>query len=130
RSEQGRHDFSAGALAPGPNAFVECEAARALGFSGPIESWASGVLYDNVSIDGAGLALTNRETEGQGVGWAAANCVLWQCSASVVTCRNPPGSRNWAIGCWGQFFGDGGWQMPNEFVKPTSLYKGQLLERL
>jgi hypothetical protein len=129
-SERGRHDFAAGHLAPGPNAFVGCEAKEALGFSGPIESWASGVLYDNVSVDGAGLSLTNRETDGQGAGWSAANCVLWQCSASVITCRNPPGALNWAIGCWGQFFGDGAWQMPNEFVKPDSLYRAQLAERL
>jgi hypothetical protein len=130
RAEDGRHDFAVGALAAGPNAFVECQAARALGFSGPIESWATGVLYDNVNIDGAGLALTNRESDGQGAGWAAANCVLWQCTASVVTCRNPPGARNWAIGCWGQFLGDGLWQMPNEFVEPEGLYKAQLAERL
>jgi hypothetical protein len=130
KSEHGRHDFAVGALAPGPNAFVECAAAEALGFSGPVESWASGVLFDNVTVDGAGLSLTNRETDGQGVGWAAANGVLWQCSASVVTCCNPPGARNWAIGCWGQFFGDGCWQAPNQFVKPDSLYRAQLAERL
>jgi hypothetical protein len=130
RAEDGRHDFAVGALAAGPNAFVECQAVRARGFSGPIESWATGVLYDNVNVDGAGLVLTNRESDGQGVGWAAANCVLWQCTASVVICRNPPGAGNWAIGCWGSFLGDGRWQMPNEFVQPESLYKAQLAERL
>jgi hypothetical protein len=130
RAEQGRHDFAVGALAAGPNAFVDCEAAAALGFSGPVESWASGVLYDNVSVDGAGLSLTNRESDGHGVGWAAANCVLWQCAAGVITCRNPPGAQNWAIGCWGQFLGDGNWQEPNEFVKPDSLFRAQLAERL
>jgi hypothetical protein len=130
RSDRGRHDFAVGALAPGPNAFVDCSAAEALGFSGPIESWASGVLYDRVSVDGAGLSLTNRETDGQGAGWASANGVLWQCSASVVTCRRPPGAHNWSIGCWGQFYGDGEWQAPNEFVKPDSLYRAQLAERL
>ena len=124
------HDFAVGAGAAGPNAFVECEATGAHGFSGPVESWATGVLYDNVTIDGGGLSLTNREAEGFGTGWAAANCVLWQCTAPVVTCRNPPGAQNWGIGCWGQFLGDGNWQMPNEFVKPDSLYRAQLLERL
>jgi hypothetical protein len=130
KSSQGRHDFAVGALAPGPNAFVHCTANDARDFSGPVESWASGVLYDNVSVDGAGLSLTNRETAGQGAGWSSANGVLWQCSASVVTCRKPPGAHNWAIGCWGQFFGDGEWQAPNEFVKPDSLYRAQLNERL
>jgi hypothetical protein len=130
RSRGGRHDFAVGALTPGPNAFVECVATEPLGFSGPVESWASGVLYDNVSVDGAGLSLTNREIDGQGVGWASANGMLWQCSASVVTCRKPPGAHNWAIGCWGQFLGDGEWQATNEFVRPKSLYRAQLAERL
>ncbi len=130
QSEHGRHDFAVGSVAPGPNVFTACEATVALGDSGPIESWASGVLYDNITMDGGGLSLTNREIESQGVGWAAANCVLWQCSAPVVTCRNPPGAQNWAIGCWGQFLGNGRWQAPNEFVKPDSLFRAQLAERL
>ncbi|MGE3822066.1 MAG: DUF6298 domain-containing protein, partial [Isosphaeraceae bacterium] len=130
RSEGGRHDFTVGPLAAGPNAFVRCESVGALGFSGPWGSWASGVLYDNVRIDGAGLALTNRETDGQGTGWASGNGVLWQCSASAIICRRPPGAHNWAIGCWGQFYGDGEWQAPNEFVRPASLYQAQLAERL
>ncbi len=130
RAEEGGHAFAVGALAAGPNAFVDCEANGSHAFSGPVESWATGVLYDNITIDGAGLSLTNRESDGQGAGWAAANCVLWQCTAPVVTCRNPPGAQNWAIGCWGQFLGDGNWQMANEFVKPDSLYRAQLAERL
>jgi hypothetical protein len=130
RAEKGLHDFAVGALAAGPNAFVDCEASEALGPSGPVESWATGVLYDNVVVDGAGLELTNRETDGHGAGWAAANCVLWQCSASAVVCRKPPTAQNWAVGCWGQFKGDGQWQAPNQIVKPASLYEAQLLARL
>src|SRR5581483_5136027 len=83
-----------------------------------------------VTIDGAGLSLTNRETDNQGVGWAAANSVLWQCTAPVVTCRAPPTAQNWAIGVWGQFDGDGHWRSLNEFVKPVSLYEAQLADRL
>jgi len=130
RAEQGRHDFSVGYLAAGPNAFVECTADQAHQYSGPIESWASGVLYDNVVMDGGGLALTNRETAAQGAGWAAANCVLWQCTAPLVTCRMPPTAQNWAIGCWGEFVGDGHWRSLNEFVEPKSLYAAQLAERM
>jgi hypothetical protein len=130
RAEHGRHDFAVGYGAAGPNAFVDCEAVDAAQFSGPIESWATGVLYDNVTMDGGGLALTNREIAGQGVGWAAANCVFWQCVAPVVTCREPPTGRNWAIGCWGQFVGNGHFRSCNETVKPESLYRGQLGERL
>jgi hypothetical protein len=126
----GRHDFAAGYLAAGPNAFVQCQATSAHDFSGPVESWASGVLYDNVTVDGGGLALTNRETDGHGVGWAAANCVLYQCSASVITCRQAPTAQNWAIGCWGQIVGNGHWRSMNQFVKPASLYAAQLADRL
>ncbi len=130
RSEHGRHDFAVGYLAAGPNVFLDCEAVQALDFSGPIESWSTAVLYDNVNIDGGGLALSNRETEGQGAGWSSANSVLWQCNASLMTCRKPPTAQNWAIGCWSQFIGDGAWQTPNEFVRPDSLYRAQLAERL
>jgi hypothetical protein len=129
-AEDGRHDFALGHLAAGPNAFVRCRATGAHDFSGSVGSWTSGALYDNVTIDGGGLALTNRETDDQGVGWAAANCVLWQCAAPVVTCRMPPTAQNWAIGVWGQFVGDGHWRQLTEFVKPDSLYAAQLADRL
>jgi Family of unknown function (DUF6298) len=126
----GRHDFAVGHLAAGPNAFVHCRATNARRFSGPIGSWASGVLYDNVTIDGAGLELTNRETDDQGVGWAAANSMLWQCTAPKIVCRAPPGAQNWAVGVWGRFTGDGQWRQLNEFVKPDSLYAAQLRDRI
>ena len=129
RSEEGIHDFAVGFLAAGANAFLECEAVRARGFSGPVESWATGVLYDNVTVDGGGLSLTNREIDAHGAGWAAANSVLWQCTAPVITCRRPPTAYNWAVGCWGQFVGDGVWQSLNQFIKPASLYRAQLEER-
>jgi hypothetical protein len=129
-AEHGRHDFSVGHCAAGPNAFVQCEATLPLADSGPIESWASGVLYDGVSIDGNGLSLANRGPNPQGAGWSAANCVLWQCSASVIRCANPPTACNWAIGCWGEFEGDGIWRSANESVRPYSLYVAQLADRL
>jgi hypothetical protein len=129
RAEHGNHDFSAGHCAAGPNAFVQCEASLPFADSGPIESWASGVLYDNVRIDGNGLSLVNRGTAGQGAGWAAANSVLWQCSASKISCENPPTAQNWAFGSWGEFAGDGIWRDSNGFVKPASLYAAQLADR-
>jgi hypothetical protein len=130
RADDGRHDFAVGHLAAGPNAFVHCRATNAHQFSGPIGSWASGVLYDNVTIDGGGLALTNRETDDQGAGWAAANSVLWQCTAPRVTCRMPPTAHNWAVGVWGQFVGDGHWRQLDEFARPDSLFAAQLADRL
>jgi hypothetical protein len=56
--------------------------------------------------------------------------MLWQCSAPLLTCENPPTAMNWAIGCWGKYEGNGQWEQCDEFVKPTSLYYGQLAERL
>jgi hypothetical protein len=129
-AEHGHHDFSVGHCAAGPNAFVQCDATAPLADSGPIESWASGVLYDNVTIDGNGLSLANRGPNPHGAGWAAANSVLWQCSASFIHCSNPPTARNWAFGCWGEFEGDGIWRSSNESVKPDSLYLAQLTDRL
>ena len=129
-AEHGWHDFAAGHCAAGPNAFVQCEASQPLRESGPIESWASGVLYDNVKVDGQALRLGNRGRAAQGAGWAAANSVLWQCSASVIGCANPPTARNWAFGCWGEFEGDGLWRNSNQFVKPESLFTAQLTTRL
>ena len=129
RAERGRHDFSTGWRAPGPNAFVDCESRQALDFSGPIESWATGVLYDNLDMDGGALLLDHREIRDNGVGWAAGNCVAWQCRAPVLINRRPPGAANWAIGCWGQFARDGHWRSPNASVEPASLYAAQLRER-
>ena len=130
QAEHGRHDFTVGDCAAGPNAFVQCGSKFPLRDSGPIESWASGVLYDGVTIDGNGLCLCNRGANPEGAGWAAANSVLWQCSASSIVCENPPTAQNWAFGCWGEFAGNGNWQHSNESVKPESLYQAQLAERL
>ncbi|HEX9045936.1 MAG TPA: DUF6298 domain-containing protein, partial [Verrucomicrobiae bacterium] len=129
-AEHGRHDFAVGHCAAGPNAFVQCESSLPQGDSGAIGSWACGTLFDNVRIDGGGLDLMNRGSGGEGAGWSAANCVLWQCSASKVDCENPPGARNWAFGCWGEFAGDGVWRNANQSVNPLSLYVAQVADRL
>ncbi len=129
-AEHGRHDFAVGHCAAGPNAFVQCEAREALNDSGPIESWASGVLYDNVVIDGHALTLSCRPANNAGIDWAAANCALWNCSASVIRCWNPPGAQNWSFGSWGGFEGDGVWRGCNDFLKPDSLFAAQLKDRL
>jgi hypothetical protein len=129
RAEHGRNAFSTGHLAAGPNVFLECVAMDPLSFSGAAGSWGSGILFDNVRVDGGELRLDNLETWNQGVGWAAANSLLWQCTASTIICRSPPGATNWAIGPWAQFVGDGRWSDVNEFVRPDSLYVAQLADR-
>ena len=125
----GRHDFSVGDCAPGPNAFVQCEANEALDDSGGIESWSSGTLFDNVRIDGNAITLGYRAGNEAAIGWAAANSALWNCDASVIRCWNPPGAQNWSFGSWGSFEGNGIWRHSNEFIKPESLYVAQLAER-
>ena len=129
-SERGRHDFSVGFCSPGPNAFVQCVAENALDDSGPIDSWAAGVLFDNVRIDGNAITFGDRRYRAQGAGWSAANSVLWQCHAAVIRCYAPPTANNWAIGCWATFDGDGVWQSSNDSVRPQSLYYAQLADRL
>lgn len=127
----GYHDFAVGFCAAGPNAFVECKAYMPYSFSGATDSWASGILFDIVNIDGqAALSFMNRGQDGMGAGWTAANSVFWQCSASRVDCFQPPGAQNWAFGTWAQFAGDGYWDMSNEQIKPRSLYYAQLQDRL
>ena len=129
-SEQGRHDFAVGHCAAGPNAFVHCDARMALDDSGPIGAWATGVLYDNVNIDGDGLRLGFRGTELQFSGWTAANSMLWQCTAAHIDCYHPPMAQNWAIGCWADFEGDGHWGAFNEFVNPKSLMQALVTQRV
>ena len=76
------------------------------------------------------LTLGYRPGNNAGIGWAAANCVLWNCSASVIRCWNPPGATNWSFGSWASFEGDGVWKCSNDFMKPDSLFEAQLSDRL
>ncbi|GAB3917508.1 DUF6298 domain-containing protein [Larkinella terrae] len=129
-AEYGFHDFATGFCSAGPNAFVQCESHLPFGFSGGIDSWASGVLFDVVNSDGNALRFSNLGQDGQGAGWNAANSVFWQCTAARVDCYQPPTAQNWAFGTWAQFAGDGFWDMSNEHIQPRSLYYAQLKDRL
>lgn len=129
-AQQGYHDFAAGFCAAGPNAFVQCMSDMPYSFSGAIDSWATGLLLDNVIVNGQTLGFPNRGQDGQGAGWTAANSVLWQCAAARIDCYRPPGANNWAFGAWAQFAGDGEWYASNEYIQPRSLYYAQLTARL
>jgi len=128
--ENGMHDFGTGFCAPGPNAFVQCHSQQPYGFSGGLDSWSSGVLFDVVTIDGQAISFMNRGQDGQGAGWNIANSVLWNCSASRIDCYKPPTAQNWSLGSWSQFAGDGYWGESNNSIEPRSLYYQQLKERL
>jgi hypothetical protein len=129
-AENGYHDFSVGFCAPGPNAFVQCHSSLPYSFSGTIDSWASGVLFDNVTVDGNALRMGDRGQDGNGAGWSAANSVFWQCAAARIDCYAPPGANNHAFGNWAQFAGNGYWESSNEHINPRSLFYAQLSMRL
>jgi hypothetical protein len=129
-AENGYHDFATGYCTPGPNAFVQCESHLPYNFSGAIDSWASGVLFDIVNVDGNALRFGNLGQDANGAGWAAANSVCWNCTAARIDCYRPPTAQNWAFGSWSQFAGDGYWAESNTTISPRSLYYAQLAARL
>ena len=91
-ADAGVNNFAIGFLAAGPNVFWNCTATNALGASGSYESWASGVLYENVRIAGAGLRLTYDSNRAQAGGWTAANSVIWNCKAAEIIAKGPTGA--------------------------------------
>ncbi len=130
-SRHGIHDFAAGYCAAGPNAFVQCEGEESLGFSGSIGSWAAGLLFDIVNIDGSDIRFGNLDQFQFGTGWNTANSMLWQCTASTITCYSPDeANRCGAHGCWGTLTGNGEWTSSNDHVSPRSLFYDQLGRRL
>ena len=130
-SRQGIHDFAAGFCAAGPNAFVQCEGEESLGFSGSVGSWAAGLLFDIVNIDGGDLRFANLEQFQFGTGWNTANSMFWQCTASTIECYSPDTlNRSSAHGCWGTLTGNGNWTASNDHVQPRSLFYHQLEQRL
>lgn len=129
-AEYGYHDFATGYCAPGPNAFVQCDSHLPYHFSGAIDSWSSGILFDIINVDGNALRFGNRGQDGQGAGWAAANSLFWNCTAARIDCYKPPTAQNWAFGSWSQFAGDGYWTGSNDAITPRSLFYAQLKQRL
>ncbi len=128
-AEFGWHDFSTGFMTTGPNAFVQCESHLPNNFSGCADSWASGILFDIVQVDGHKLSFVDRGQDAQGAGFTAANSMFWQCSAAKIENYSPAGAMNWAFGAWAQFAGNGYWYEPNSHVKPRSLFYKQLEDR-
>ncbi|HLR25020.1 MAG TPA: DUF6298 domain-containing protein [Fodinibius sp.] len=128
-AENGYHDFAVGYLST-LNAFVQATSMNPHSFSGTINSWASGALFDIVNIKGEALRLSNRGQDARGAGWTAANSMVWQCSAAKIECTKPPTAQNWAIGVWAQYSGSGHWGHVNDHVEPRSLYYAQLADRL
>ncbi|MEI6950222.1 DUF6298 domain-containing protein [Paraflavisolibacter sp. H34] len=128
-SQYGYHPFSTGFTAAGPNAFVQCYASLPLNFSGALGGWATGVLFDKVTVDGGNISFAYRDVDGQGGGWTAANSMAWQCRAAQLHLAAPPTAQNWAYGSWAQGYGNGRHEQPRSFLKPESLFYAQLEAR-
>ena len=103
RSVRGRHDFVFNAEVPGPNVFVDCVGEDSRCNSEPHQRWATGGLFDNVSISGPNgfLSALNRGDSGSGHGWAGGAMVFWNCQSPLVAVMKPPTSQNFAIGVRG-----------------------------
>lgn len=131
-SEYGYHDFAVGGFGTtGPNVFIQCESYLSFNNSGAIGSWATGVLFDVSYVNGHALSYNNREQNGRGAGWTAANSVIWETSASKIENYSPPTAQNWAFGTWGGIMaGDGHWKDVNGHISPRSLFYAQLGNRL
>ncbi|MFT3783378.1 MAG: DUF6298 domain-containing protein [Nibricoccus sp.] len=114
RVEGARQPFLAGLCSAGPNVFLDCIATGATGDSGSIESWASGVLFDNLKQDSGRLVLGNVGEGWQGAGWNAANSTAWNCKVQSTVIQSPPDAPNEAF----------------EDASTPSLYRAQLRARL
>jgi hypothetical protein len=130
-SEQGINDFAAGQCAAGPNAFVQCDSYESQGFSGSVGSWATGLLFDNVNIDGNDLKMTNLRIDKFGAGWNTANSLAYQSTAAGIFCDSiSPDATNYTYGCWAQFTGTGSFAQSNNHVQPRSIFADLLEKRL
>ena len=62
---------------------------KSYSYSGAIDSWACGLLFDIVDIDGNDLVYKNLGQNTNGAGWGTSNSMFWQCTASGIECYSP-----------------------------------------
>jgi hypothetical protein len=115
----------------------------------PHQRWATGLLVDSSEFTGGSdrrpnIAFSNREYAGSGHGWSVGWAVAWNVKAEVLLVQQPPGSKNWCIGCTGRFTPilwhgneipipespSDTHESPGVPVTPASLYLAQLRDRL
>lgn len=103
-SSRHRHEFVLGANVAGPNAFVDGYGDMSFASSEPHQRWATGCLFDNITIKGpeGSLLAVDRGWFGSGHGWSGAQMVFWNCSAPVIMVMQPPTAQNFAIGNKGE----------------------------
>ena len=140
-ASEGRHDFVTGSDVTGPSVFVSGTATAANSDTGTHHRWASGILFDNISVSGDAINIRDRGNMGTGHGWAGANSVVWNSKADSFIVQNPPTASNWLVGSVGTLVTEGGKvgtydslgtrvSLGDTANNPTdSLYKAQLAER-
>ena len=106
-ADEGRHDFVNNSTRPaGPNVFHNSIATNANSDTGPHQKWATGTLFDNVTVQGNAINARNRWTFGTGHGWSGANMAVWNSTADSFRIQNPPTSQNWLVGSTGTIVED------------------------
>jgi hypothetical protein len=107
QANSGRHDFvNNSTRPPGPHVFHSSVANNALNDSGPHQRWATGSLFDNVTVNGNNINARNRGSLGTTHGWSGANMVIWNSTAAGYIVQNPPTAQNWLIGSTGTIIND------------------------
>jgi hypothetical protein len=107
QANSGRHDFvNNSTRPPGPHVFHNSVANNALEDSGPHQRWATGTLFDNITVNGDNINARNRGSFGTRHGWSGANMVIWNSTASGFIVQNPPTAQNWLIGSTGTIIDD------------------------
>jgi hypothetical protein len=115
----------------------------------PHQRWATGLLVDSSEFATGterrpNIAFSNREHAGSGHGWSVGWAVAWNVKAEYLLIQQPPGARNWCIGCTGRptpilWHGkpipipeipSDTFESPGVPVEPASLYLAQLGDRL
>lgn len=144
---KGRHNFISNGISSVVGCvFLNCVSEEVSNTNEGHRHWSTGMLFDGFrEVNPAKpivLAIYNRGSFGTHHGWAAAQCVLWNCDVSEggkMIVQKPPTSQNYLIGGRGteasatwQFKGETGYveglNRPNLY--PVSLYEAQLAARL
>jgi len=107
QADEGRHDFVNNSTRPaGPNVFQNSIATNANSDTGPHQRWASGTLFDNVTVQGDAINARFRGSFGTSHGWSGANMVVWNSTADTFRVQNPPTAQNWLVGSTGTIIED------------------------
>jgi hypothetical protein len=131
----------------GPNVILEFTSEEA-GIA-PHQRWATGLLVDSSEFRSGterrpNIAFSNREYAGSGHGWSVGWAVAWNVKAHYLLIQQPPGAKNWCIGCTGRptpILWHGNpiplpeipsetFESPGTAVTPASLYLTQLRDRV